>query len=117
MLIRDLMINGFVVYPKDDKFILEKISVPSFMKFITPQPFDTFEQALEFASEILQKHLSGVKQFNVIVRYDRGLGIEFKNLPNIDAKTIEEAQIVAQKHAEETLKGYIIHEIRIRPRN
>lgn len=118
MLIHDLMTNGFVVYPKDDKFWLEKITVPSFSLVIAPQKFDSYEQAIAEAERILQQHqTTTLKEFTAIVRYNRGLGIEYRNLPIIYAVDISQGIAQAQPLAEKILGNVDISEIRVRPRS
>jgi glyoxylase-like metal-dependent hydrolase (beta-lactamase superfamily II) len=89
-MLHDLMLNGFVIYPKEDKFFLEKIAVPTFPAIITAQAFDTYEQALNYAADVLQEHKEKtLREYSTIVRYNRGLGIEYKNLPVIYATNME----------------------------
>jgi predicted RNase H-like HicB family nuclease len=116
-MLHDLMLNGFVIYPKEDKFFLEKIAVPTFPAIITAQAFDTYEQALNYAADVLQEHKEKtLREYSTIVRYNRGLGIEYKNLPVIYAANIEEGKIQAQHLAEKILRGAKILEIRVRPK-
>jgi hypothetical protein len=60
------------------------------------------------------------KTFDVIVRYNRGLGPEYVNLDSVAASTIKDAQNIAQIQANELLKypgmeKAIINEVKIRP--
>jgi len=80
----------------------------------------TFEEAVEMVYEAIQraKSQNAVGEFTAIVRYSRGLGIEYKNLPVIQANNIEEAQMKAAEAAEKILggPGVDIREVRVRPK-
>ena len=59
--------------------------------------------------------------FSVVVRYDRGLGVEYKSLKTISAKNLGEALEVANSEAESFFKteaGFeraVINEVKIKP--
>lgn len=114
-MIQELMLNGFVVYAKEDKFFLEKIAVPIFNVTITPQIFDNYDQAIAAAYSLLEQQAK-IREFTATVRYNRGLGIEYKELPIIYAENIIEANKKAQILAEQFLLNANIIEIRVRPR-
>ncbi len=82
----------------------------------------SFEEAIEIVYHSLQESkakqaISG--EFYAIVRFNRGLGIEYKNLPVIQATTIEEAKMKATEIAEKIVggPGVDIREVRVRPKS
>jgi hypothetical protein len=81
----------------------------------------SFEEAVEIVYRALQDAKTKkpvIGEFVAIVRYDRGLGIEYKNLPVIQATTIEEARAEATEIAEKILggPGVDIREVKVRPK-
>lgn len=94
-ILRDLLLNGFSIYQKNGKFMLKKESVPSNLTIIKETEFENYEFALEAAESFLRNP----QQFNwsVIVRYNRGLGIEYKNVSDIQAANKEQAEAVAKQ--------------------
>lgn len=80
----------------------------------------SFEEAVEIVYKALQESKSRpvVGEFIAIVRYNRGLGIEYKNLPVIQATSIEEAKLQAAEDAERIVggPGVDIREVRVRPK-
>jgi hypothetical protein len=89
----------------DGKIFVKKLGPP-----VITKKFDNMDDALAFLRDDLKIPSN---KFSVIVRYDRGLGIEYKNLPDIEARTLEEARLLAQTEAEKLVQN--IKEIRVRP--
>lgn len=112
--IKELTLNGFVIYPSDNKFVLQKISTPNNSLILEPKEFESYEKALEFTKTLNKKEFSN---FSAIARYNRGLGVEYKNLPLIEAKNIDEAREKAQALASQIINESHIIEIRVRPKN
>ena len=112
--LKELTLNGFVIYPSDDKFILQKINTPNNPLILEPKKFESYEKALEFTKTFTKKEFSN---FVAIARYNRGLGIEYKNLPLIEAKNIDEARAKAQILGNQIIGESHIIEIRVRPKN
>jgi hypothetical protein len=85
----------------------------------TYERFRSLQHAVEFAFYELNKLAEAKKhEFTVIVRYNRGLGIEYRNLPNIEATTLEEAKAKAAEICNKTFSAKdVIHEIKVRPKN
>jgi len=110
----DLMLNGFVIYPKDDLFCLQKISTPNNPQKINEKVFPNYEAALNFAKSFMQK---GLTNYTAVVRYNRGLGVEYKNLSLIEATNIEEAEAKALIAAQDNIQEQHIIGIRVRPKN
>lgn len=100
--LRDLLLNGFMIYPSNGKFIVKKESVPTSAYQLEAQECNSYGEAVELALQILRtpKLLSWV----VTVRYNRGLGIEYKNLNDVFASSKEEAQDLAENLAETHFK-------------
>lgn len=92
--LRELLLNGWMIYPQSGKFILEKKAVPENMLTIPPQEFNDYEAAL---SSGYNDFLNSFQiKWNVIVRYNRGLGAEYRNIPTIVAATKDKAKIIAE---------------------
>jgi hypothetical protein len=115
--LRDLLLNGFMIYPGSGKFIVKKESVPSNPLKIEETIFDTYEAAIEAAEKML--NLVPMLHWVGIVRYNRGLGIEYKNLPEIQSSSKEEAQKIAENLAETILGDgtTVISEVKVRLKN
>ena len=92
-----LVLNGFLIYEKKDKIIVRKEATPSNNSVIKESEYDNYDMAIEAAKEMLKS--SQIKTWQVIVRYNRGLGIEYKNMPEIQASTKEEAELIANNNA------------------
>ena len=124
-ILRDLLANGFVIFPPlgTGKFILKKIAAPSNTTVMGEREFDSFDAAVAEAKAILDAR-NGPKlfEFTAVVRYNRGLGIEYKTLPNIQAISLDEAQRLAKNVAEQWLaqpkpkSKAEIREIKVRPK-
>ena len=107
---------GIVIYQDGEKWIVletqEKNASSSFLNY---------ESALEGAKEILVKRNSKKCRFSVIMRYDRGLGVEYINLSEVEAMSVQLAQDLANANAEVYIKTAkdmgkaVIKEVRIRP--
>jgi len=99
-----------------------KIHVSKHPVFENPTMMDkricgSFEEAIEVASNFLNK--PDKLFWSAIVRFNRGLGIEYKNLPDIQANSHEEATQKAEIEAQKMLKEpkLIILEIKVRLKN
>ncbi len=112
--LKELTFNGFVIYPLINKFILQKINTPNNSLILEPKEFESYEKAVEFVKTLMKKEFSN---FNAIARYNRGLGIEYKNLPLIEAKNIDEAREKAQVLGHQLIGESYIIEIKVRPKN
>lgn len=83
-----LVTNGFVVFKDEDKkWILKKISIKNSSDSIDQMIFESYDKAKNFALGFINHK----NHYIAIVRYDRGLGIEYKNFDNIIAKSNDEA--------------------------
>lgn len=109
--LQNLMKNGFIIYPKENKFIVEKIAVEGNSNILKPIEFETYELALEYAVF----RLNPTKEWQPIIRYNRGLGIEYKNLPTIFAENREKALNIAKVKAE-SLKECQVLEVKVFPK-
>lgn len=97
-----LLLNGFMIYPSNGKFVVKKESVPESCYSLEIKEFNTYSEAFDYAIEILNKPIKQV--WGVMLRYNRGLGIEYKNLSDVFATTKEEAFIIANDQLENMLK-------------
>ncbi len=77
---------------------------------------DTYEEAVGQAHEKLRQ--PKLQEYTATVRYHRGLGVEYKTLPAIQALTLDEARRAASEQAEQLLgaSGVEIREVRVRPK-
>lgn len=110
----ELTKNGFIIYPKDTSFAVQKVSTPNNQIKLEEKIFPTYEEAVNFAKSFLK---TGLSLFIGIVRYNRNLGVEYKNLPLIEAKDIEQAKAMALLSAQELIGEQYIIEVRVRPKN
>lgn len=113
MELQDIMNYGFIIYKSSPtKWSIKKITTPADGREITvKQDFENFDMAHLHVVELIK---DCTFKFDVIVRYNRGLGPEFKNLDRVEAKTIQEAQKMAEANAEKVLKKKVI-EVKVRP--
>jgi len=110
--LKDLLLNGFMIYPCGNKFVVKKESVPFNLIAIEEKEYDNYEIAIEAANNMLKTPL--MADWSVIVRYNRGLGIEYKNLPDIRASNKEEAKIFAENIANEFFNdSVLISEVKV----
>lgn len=115
-ILRDLLLNGFMIYPNNGKFVVKKESVPSNPTILKESEYDSYDLAVEAAVNMLQTPQS--VEWVAIVRYNRGLGIEYRNLPDVRATSKDEATAMAEKAAERVLGGnVVISEVRVRLKN
>lgn len=112
-----LMSKGFVIYPEKEKWIVSKRSVPGHQITFEDVECDNYEEAVKTAIQSLEKRYD--KEYFAIVRYNRGLGIEYRNLPSIFANSYEKAVEVSNKLISEifTDPSYVIIETRVRLKN
>jgi len=101
--LNDLVENGFLVYMEQNRFLVEKIPTKLNKKHINKNYFDSLEESVEFIRKCMKN-----KDWKTIVRYNRGLGIEYKTLKTIEAESLEEAKKMAKAEAENLLGDYII---------
>jgi hypothetical protein len=105
--IKHLVDNGFLIYLEQSKYIIEKIPTILNNKKLDSKVFDTLEESIQFIESFLIK-----KEWKAIVRYNRGLGVEYRNLKLIEATSLEEAKVIAREEAERLLKDSNIIEIK-----
>ena len=104
-------LNGIIIYANmHGKFILEKISTQKNDSFQDKLEYKSFDDATAAGWLLVNRQ----KEWQAIVRYDRGLGIEYKNIFSIFALTKEEAKIIALNNAEKILKDSTIIEVKLR---
>lgn len=112
---RELLTRGFMIIPNQGKFLVKKESVSGDTLIIKEQEFDNYDLALEAAVEMLEK--PRVVEWEVIVRYNRGLGIEYKNLQSVRASDKDKAKIMAEINANEVFGPEVqIREVKVTPK-
>ena len=112
-ILRDLLLNGFMIYPNKGKFIVKKESVPTNTTVLKETEYDNYDLAVEAASKMLNTVQPA--EWACIVRYNRGLGIEYKNLPDVTASSIEEAKRIADELVQRIFgESATISEVRVR---
>lgn len=112
-ILRELLLNGYMIYPKNGKFILRKEAIPTNQIVLPEMEFSVWEEAVDWAKKSLQ---SPIFNWIVTIRFNRGLGIEYKNLAEIQTRSKEEAQAQAEKLAERHFSDpkVVISEVRVR---
>jgi hypothetical protein len=109
---KELTASGFIVYPHGSRFSMMKVATPVDDRVMEPLNFDTYEEAANKANEL---YVFREYSFMAIARYNRGLGIEYKNIPEFSAATKEEAEKIAWEKAEALLGPEAdVREIRVR---
>jgi hypothetical protein len=76
----------------------------------TQEEYSSFDEALKASEQFLN-----MQEWQAIARYNKGLGVEYKNLSFIFAEAREVAKIIANKEAEKLLGDSII-EVKVTPR-
>ena len=89
--------KGFVLYEEKNYYVVQKISLPHSDLKIEPVKFETHDQAINF----IKLHIDKKNQtYQAIIRYRRGLGIEYLTVPNIIAEHEDEAKNLALEKSE-----------------
>jgi len=103
--------NGFIIYANEQgDFIVEKKPSKFNALRINAVIFNSFQESIDYINNILNKP----KEWTAIIRYNKGLGIEYKNISPINANSKEDAKKIAFKQAEKLLGDYII-EVKVVP--
>lgn len=97
-----LLLNGFMIYPSNGKFIVRKESVPESCYILESKEFNTYTEAIDYAIAILEKPRKQI--WGVMLRYNRGLGVEYKNLSDVFAVTKDEALQIVNEEIEDMAK-------------
>ncbi len=109
---KELTASGFIVYPHGSRFTMMKVATPVDDRVMEPVNFDTYEEAADKANEL---YIYREYTFTAIARYNRGLGIEYRNIPEFTAANKEDAASIAQEKAEALLGPEAdIREVRVR---
>lgn len=104
-------------YGPNEKIFVHKKAVFESPSTMEENCCDNLDAAILVANKFLD---SPNKLFwSTIVRFNRGLGIEYKNMPDIEADSYEEALEIAKKEANKLKKEpkLIIAEIKVRLKN
>lgn len=119
----ELALAGVIIYHTASGFRVDKYNTPRFPFVIDGIYEQTFDEALK-AAEKMWKQAHDHKpsrRWSAIMRYNRGLGIEMKELDAVDARTEEEARQKAEASAEllivtdERFHGAKVIHIKVRP--
>lgn len=117
----ELAIAGVCICHTTSGFHVQKYVTPKFQFAIDGIHVSTFDEADNAAEEMWEQINNHKEQWNAIMRYNRGLGVEMKELGVFDATTEEEANQKAEAFAEKLIatdKRFhltkIIH-IKVRP--
>jgi len=114
---RDLALNGFSIYQNiNGKFVLKKQASLYNPMVIEETEYLSADDAFDAALAILK---SPKLIWSIIVCYNRGLGIEYKNLPNlVEASDKDEAKLIAESIVKKTFDSDAkIHEIKVKLKN
>jgi hypothetical protein len=112
--LKNIMLSGFTIFPSNGKFVLKKQSVPESNFSIDNKEFNSYEDAMEFAIKMLKE--PRIFNWSAIIRYNRGLGIEYKNLQLLQAESYDIAYELAQKQVDALFfrKKVVVSEIKVR---
>lgn len=109
--IKTLADNGFIIYVNQEgKTIVEKKPSKINKIEIKSNIFEDIDDGINYINNILNKP----KEWAAIIRYNRGLGIEYKTIKPILAELKEDAKKIAAEQAEKKLGNSII-EIKVAP--
>lgn len=110
-----LLINGFVISASNGKFIIKKDAVPCNPIVVDEVICDSYSDAIVKGMEIL--NTPKICEWYAIARYNRGLGIEYKNIFDIYAENFELAKKKAEEMALNVLdENAVVLEIKVRPK-
>lgn len=112
--LRDIMMSGFIIYPSNGKFIVKKEAVPESNYNLAEYECDSYGEAIDYAIEMLKKPI--LYKWSAMVRYNRGLGVEYKKLNEIESETYDLAMQIAVGEVELIFKKQkvTISEIKVR---
>lgn len=107
---KELVSNGFTISFDGENFTVTKDSEVS--------RFANFEDAVADAASKLDAINNKTYEFTAVVRYNRGLGVEYKTLPCVEARNIEEAKSIAREMFERSVADpkVDIREVKVRPK-
>ena len=89
---KELLNLGFIIFQNADKFAVQKVSLPHSPQVLESKEFKTYEEAINFAKSYIAKKN---QSYHAIIRYERGLGVEYFSVPNIIANDEDEAKTIA----------------------
>lgn len=104
-------------YGPNEKIFVHKKAVFENPAVMEEHSCDSLDEAIEVSNKFLDSPSKLL--WSTIVRFNRGLGIEYKNLPDIEAASYEEALEIAKNEADKLKKEpkLIIAEIKVRLKN
>jgi hypothetical protein len=110
----EIMLNGFLIYPSNGKFILKKEATSESFFTLDVMEFSSYGDAIEYASEIILK--PKLNNWYAIVRYNQGLGVEYKKINDIFAENHESAVEIINDTVKKMFKNkkVVISEIKVK---
>lgn len=113
--IKELNEFGFILYSVETKIGVQKVSTPKNNLYFGEKIFENLNLAEEFIKKLITEQK---KVYKAIIRFDRGLGIEYKTIENIRSNDEKEAEKIALENSQ-LLKNSktIIAEVKIRQQN
>lgn len=113
---------GVHIYPSEcgKGWAAEKVPTPDYPQAEAPVFSETYAGALEQGRGWLRSY-HGCRTYSVMMRYHRGLGVEYRNLPPVEATSPQEAQQLAEASAVSyvasapNMEKAVVQEVRIRP--
>ena len=117
-IVENLAKHNYIIIPNDKgEMCIKKINGKT-CRFKGQIWFDS-KTCLKYAEKLLKKLNKKLIKWDVVVRFNRGLGAEFKTLLPIDAYNIAEAQQLAEQQANAIIgtTGYekmVINQVKVR---
>lgn len=107
--------EGVFIYRFGENFRLCRAKTQDFAAIGNAKDFDDFDEASAAAKAIISYEK---KPFKAIIRYDKGLGVEYLTVPGICAKDEAEAEVMAlEKSGLLGNKDVSVSEVKIRHQN
>ena len=105
-----------MIYPINGRFVLKKEICSSSPYQISEIQFKTYKEAVQEAERIFKT--PQMIEWTVLIRYNRGLGVEYKNLETVFAISYQDAECASQIVVENFSKDNKakVAEVRIRPK-
>jgi hypothetical protein len=107
--------HGIIIFADGWGYAVEKHPVPTNPRRQERKHFESIAMAEAFAISLLEEEK---KIFKAIIRFDRGLGVEYKTVNNIRCDNEDQAEKIAVKLADMDSNPKIkVSEIKIRKQN
>lgn len=104
--------HGIVIYSLNDGFGVKKVSTPKDQRIFNETFFQNEDILKEFLNSLFDEQK---KVYKAIIRFDRGLGVEYKTIDNIRCENEEEAENLALESSQLLKNSKVnIAEVKIR---